>query len=319
MEVKLIYQNLWEAIRLKIPVDNDLVKVLSRMLQLEEDIVYKRIKEKDQFSFSELVIISEKLDISLDYIVNSLNTKKKAIQFQFDNSIDPTSHHYIVLNGVVNLLKSAKNKKNTEGGEATNTIPQPLYLKYENISRYFLFKWKCQFNSEITRYNDVVIPNKLRKLQLDNVKAVQYLSTTDYVFDNLLFYYVVSEIKLFNSNNLISDKDLQLIKADLFRILEDITLLSKTGLYKDSGNSLNIYISNTNLSASYCYIQTPKLQMSLLKAFSLNGVTSVDKEIFEMLKNRIYTLKRHSTLISATGEKERLQFIDNQYKMVEEI
>jgi len=319
MESKLIYQNLIEAIRLKISGDKESVKTLSRELQLGEDVIYKRLAGDELFSFSELVVISEKLNISLDHIVNSFNTKKKVARFQFDNPYDPTSHHYIVLDGVVNLLKSAKGKKNTEGGEATNTIPQPLYLKYENISRYFLFKWKCQFDNEVTPYHEVVIPHKLRKLQLANVKAVQYLLTTDYIFDNLLFYYVVSEIKLFNSNNLISDKDCQLIKADLFRILEDMIILSKSGFYKDSGNALNIYISNTNLSASYCYIQTPELQLSLIKAFSLNGVTSVDREVFEMLKSRIYSLKRHSTLISASGETERLQFIDNQYKMIEEI
>lgn len=320
MDSKLIYQNVLHAISKKIPADQNIVNVLDSMLQLGKDKVYRRVNGEVPFSFLELAIISKKLDISLDHIVNTEYIKREPSEYVFDGAINPASHFYVFLEEIVSLLKSAKDKSDTEGGEATNIIPQPLYFMYENISRYFLFKWKYQFegSSEIS-YEKVVIPKKLRKLQLENVKAFQYLSTTDYIFDNLLFHHLVFEIKSFKSNNLISNEDCQLIKSDLFRILDDINELSKTGCFKDSGNALNIYISNTEIQTSYCYIQTPAQRVSLVKAFSLNGIASVDEETFNKVKIWTDSMKRQSTLISVTGEKERLEFIDKQYKIIEAI
>lgn len=320
MDSKLIYQNVLHAISKKIPADQNMVNVIDNMLQLGKDKVYRRINGEVPFSFLELAIISKKLDISLDHIVSSEYVKKQPSEFIFDGSVNPASHYYILLEEIVNLLKSANGKDGTEGGEATNNIPQPLYFMYENISRYFLFKWKCQFeNSEKISYEKVTIPKKLRKLQLDNIKAFQYLSNTDYIFDNLLFRHLVSEIKSFKLNNLISYKDCQLIKSDLFKILNDINELSKTGCFKESGNTLNIYISNTEIHTSYCYIRTPDQKVSLVKAFSLNGITAVDEETFNKVKVWTDSLKRQSTLISVTGEKERVEFIDEQYKIIETI
>ena len=318
---KMLYRNLMEAIRQKIPDEKSLANLLTQILQIEKDAVYRRIKGKVPFSFLEIVIISEKLDISLDHIVSSDYAKSRPSKFLIDDSIDPTANYYIILDQVVNFLKTAKDKKGTEGGEATNNLPQPLYHLYDNISRYFLFKWKYQYDNSNKKipYDQIYIPDELRRLQLENVKVNRYLSTGNYVFDNLLFYHLVSEIKLFNSFGLISKEDCRLIKSDLFRIVDDIDSLSKTGRYGDSGNTLNIYISNTNLSVSYCYIITPDVQVSLVKAFTLNGITSMDKETFEKIKNWIEALKRQSTLISGTGEKERILFIDKQYKIIETI
>lgn len=321
MNREVLYQNLMETMEQKIPADKSLVNLLTEILQIEKDAVYRRINGKVPFSFFELATISKCLDISLDHIVSSDYSKSRPSRLLINDSIDPTAHYYIILEEVVNILRSAKDKKGTEGSEATNNLPQPLYLMYDNISKFFLFKWKYQYEApdKKTPYREVVISDKLRKLQLENVKVNRYLSEGNYIFDDLLFYHLISEIRLFMSNGLISDEDWRLIKADLLRILDDICTLSKAGHYEDSGNAINIYVSNTNIPTSYCYIKTPEQRVSLIKAFSLNGIISVDKDTFDKLKHWTDSLKRQSTLISGAGEKERIQFIDKQYSIIETI
>lgn len=191
---------------------------------------------------------------------------------------------------------------------------------HENISRYFLLKWKIQneYTGDIISYDQISIPEKLREQQLENVNVVQYLSKSNYIFDNLLFQHLVHEIELFHERGFISDKGKQLIKTDLYNIIDEIEVLAKRGTY-DSGNTLNIYVSNINIPTSYCYIQTEEEQLSLVKAFTLNGVSSTDRKIFEKIKNWIDSIKRQSTLISQTGERERTLFFDRQRKIIETI
>jgi len=321
MDRHILYQNLMEAINQKIPRDKNLVNFLMEILQLEKEAVYRRINGKVPFSFLEIATISDKLDFSLDDIVSPDYSKSRPSRFLITEFIDPTANYYTVLEEIVNLLKSTEGKIGTEGCEVTNSLPQPLYLMYENISRYFLFKWKIHngYTSNITPYNQISIPEELRELQLENIKVSQYLSKSNYIFDNLLFYHIIHEIKLYMSMDLISPEESQLIKTDLHYIVDEIEILARRGAYPDSGNSLNIYVSNINIPTSYCYIQTDDEQISLVKAFSINGVTSTDRRIFEKMKGWIDSIKRQSTLISQTGERERTLFIDEQRKIIESL
>lgn len=321
MDRDILYQNLMEAIKQKIPLNKNVVNVLMEILQLQKEAVYRRISGKVPFSFFEIVTISEKLDFSLDDIVNPSYSNSKPSGFLITEFIDPTANYYTVLEEMVMLLRSLKENENAEGCEATNTLPQPIYLMHENISRYFLFKWELQNRerSEIIPYKDITIPPKLREIQLENAHVIENLHTGNYIFDNLLFHHLAEEIKLFRSIDLISEEECRLIKADLFSILEFIQNLAKKGHYENSGNKINIYISAITIPTSYCYIRTDEIQLSLIKAFSINGVTSTEKKIFEKVKCWLDSFKRHSTLISQTGEKERTHFINDQRLAIQSI
>lgn len=54
----------------------------------------------------------------------------------------------------------------------------------------------------------------------------------------------------------------------------------------------------------------------MLKAFTLNVISSFDLETFNRLKSWMNSLKRSSTLITVSGEKERVRFFSDQHRLV---
>lgn len=111
MDNHTLYQNLMEAISQKIPRNKNLVNVLTEILQIEKEAVYRRVNGKVPFSFLEIVTISEKLDFSLDHIVSPVYSKSKPSQFLITEFFDPTADHYIILGEIINFLKLTKAKK----------------------------------------------------------------------------------------------------------------------------------------------------------------------------------------------------------------
>ena len=110
-----------------------------------------------------------------------------------------------------------------------------------------------------------------------------------------------------------------MLQAELLELLEGMERFVAKGCYDDTGNEIYVYLSNINLDTSYCYLGGQNYHLSMLKAFTLNSITSFDVETFHRLKNWMSSLKRSSTLISVSGEKERVRFFNDQRCLVQEM
>ena len=82
------------------------------------------------------------------------------------------------------------------------------------------------------------------------------------------------------------------------------------------GNDIRIYISNINFEATYSYLDTSTVQLSLIRIYSINSISTQDSEMFRGLKEWIQSLKKFSTLISESGEMQRIQFFKQQREII---
>ena len=109
---------------------------------------------------------------------------------------------------------------------------------------------------------------------------------------------------------------MKLKKIELFLLtneLEDLATKGKT----ENGNTVRIYVSHINFEATYSYVETNNIQLSLIRVYSINSLTTMDNEIFCSLKEWIQSLKKFSTLISESGEMQRIQFFKQQREIID--
>lgn len=85
----------------------------------------------------------------------------------------------------------------------------------------------------------------------------------------------------------------------------------------EMGNDVKIYISNINFEATYSYLDTSTIQLSLIRIYSINSISTQDSEMFRGLKEWIQSLKKFSTLISESGEMQRIQFFKQQREFID--
>ena len=94
--------------------------------------------------------------------------------------------------------------------------------------------------------------------------------------------------------------------------LEELAMRGKT----EAGNSVRIYVSHINFEATYSYLETSSLQLSMIRVYSINSITTQDTEMFNSLKDWIQSLKKFSTMISESGEMQRIQFFNRQREII---
>jgi len=324
MKNEVLHSNFLDEITQKIPQRTRLVNVLADMLCIGKDAVYRRLRGEMAFTFYEVMKISRELHISLDSLDIDNVSSSKPFKLNLIEYINPAEADFALMEEMTEIMKSFKDVPNPEVGEITNILPQPLYVTYESIFKFYLFKWRYQtydLNKAISRtmpYKDIIVENKLKKAQSEYVKWAKRLQT-EYIFDNLLFHYLVTDIKYFYNVGLITSKESQQIRQDLLKILDEIDLMSQTGILKETGQKIDIYISNVNVDTNYIYVATPNYQLTIIKVFILNGIASTDRKTFEEVKRWMQSVKQQSIPITKSNEKERLSYLEEQYRLVESL
>ena len=309
--------NLIEAAKERFPAKGQLANILMDTLYMGKEAIYRRLRGEVPFTFQEAAVISKELGISLDRIAGVSFSNNAMFDINVVDHNEPFETYYDFLNKHVKLFHTLREDTSAVLGTASNVIPQTLYLKHELLAKFRLFKWMYQNKYiDCKSFEELDIPPKLVNIQKDYVAMTRHIHSIDYIWDNMIFQHLINDIQYFASFHLFSDYTKEEFKNDLFLLADELEELAINGKTAD-GNRVRIYVSNINFEATYSYVDTNNLQMSLIRIYSINSITTMDNEIFCTLKEWIQPLKKFSTLISESGEMQRIQFFKQQREIID--
>lgn len=318
MSKDLIHEKLVGAIREKIPHKATLTNTLADLLCMEREAVYRRMRGDVSFSFSEVAAISNKLGISLDNLMGAHSVKSRPYQLSLVEYIDPMEDDYKMWILYNERLKEAREDPASCNVECMNVLPSIFLLDYKYITRFYLFKWYNQYgHSENTvHFRHIDSANKLLAIQRITAMESQHIKRTIYIWDPLIFQYIVNDIQYYSSVRLIDPEEVQQLKQELLVFMDKMELMASRGEYPETGNSIQFYISNINFDTSYSYLEAKNLRISIIRAFILNSVVSLDEKAYEIFRNCMQSLLKSSTMISVSGEKQRILFFEKQRQII---
>jgi len=204
-------------------------------------------------------------------------------------------------------------------------LSEGIYIKHENDNfknMFYIEEEKRGFEAEENhavpgRYEIEINPEEEKEISFvcsleENIEQIDVKQLIDKE--------IIRLGEIFNQSLLINNrkekKTKEEIKNELFLLADELEELAINGKTAD-GNRVRIYVSNINFEATYSYVDTNNLQMSLIRIYSINSITTMDNEIFCTLKEWIQSLKKFSTLISESGEMQRIQFFKQQREIID--
>lgn len=309
--------NLIEAMKDKLPVKGKLADMLMDTLYIGKEAVYRRLRGEVPFTFQEAALVSRKLGISLDTIIGSSFKTNAMFDMNIVDYDHPFESYYDILHKYVALINTLEDDPDSSLGTSSNIIPQTLYLKHDILAKFRLFKWMYQNKYiQCKSFEELEIPPALINIQKDYVGMTQHFHSIDYIWDNMIFQHLINDIQYFSDIHLISDETKEEIKKELFLLADELEELATKGK-TDDGNKVRIYVSHINFEATYSYVETNNIHLSLIRVYSINSLTTMDTGIFRSLKEWIQSLKKFSTLISESGEMQRIQFFKQQREIID--
>ena len=316
---KLLQQKFIDLLRAR--RSGNLANALMELLPLEKEAIYRRLRGDVPFSFAEMATIATYFGISLDQIANivspfrSQGYKLHIRDYSGFKPIDLNmSHNYVAS---INL---AADCPYSEYGIAGNMLPLHINLLHLPLYHLYLLKWLYLFDKgekERLNYANICVPQEEEDVYAKFNEAVQRVKQTYFVWDRSLIQTIINDINYFYSIRLINPEDLQILKKELFSMLDTLERYADQEAYSETGNRIETYVSALNFEASYCYLSSEKVNISMSYAHTLNAFTSVEKEDCNYMKQWILGLKKSSTLISGVAQRDKVIFFDKQRETID--
>jgi len=319
MKTDFFHEALLKAIRSRLPEGDNMAQALMNILFLGKEAVYRRLRGEVPFTLAEAGTISKTLGISLDGLIGTDMGKSRPFHMNLVDFANPTEVDYAMLQNYLDVLNMSSDDPYSEITVSTNYFPQPFYLMHESLTRFMLFKWTYHHEKgTVKSYGEIKIPDRLKRIHMESVAGHKNLKSSCFIFDNLVTLYLVNDIKYFHSIQLVTDEELLLIKQDVIQLIDYLESLATTAKY-ENGNDVYLYVSNINFESTYTYLRVHNSRISFIDIFLLNGAASVDEGIYEHVKTWVLSLRRLSTLISHSGELQRIKFFKEQRRILESL
>ena len=299
----------------KIPDKSKLIELLMETLFIEKGAVYRRLRGEVPFSFYEVAMIAEKLGISL----NNLIAGKAELIESF--VIDMSDIDYKKWDNYIALIHMAKKDTHSIFGASSNLLPATIYAKYESLYKFYVYKYQYLLRGTDNRvsFDKYILPEDLRQIYKAYFKESKTFAKTYLICDYFMISNLIIDIHYFSGVNLLFEDDVKQIKEDLFALIDYLEKIALSGCFDETGNSVELYISDINLDATYSYFQIDNSYTSLIRTFMINAVFVRDKPTFDKIKNWVQSLRKSSTLITKSGAAFRTEFFEKQRKIISEI
>jgi hypothetical protein len=314
------YKTFIQIIEEKVPGRGKLCNILVDILFIEKEAVYRRLRGDVPFSFAEIVKISRHLNISLDKIIG-VTSPYRSLPFFLHNQdyFNMCEIDYRMSLDYITAIKAAANSPYSEFGFAKNVLPLHTSVFHPPIFRFYLLKWMYQFGNpgEVLPYSQILIPEKLKEYHRQYIQEAPNIKYTYFICNEHSLLHLIRDVQYFRSIRLLTDEEVALIKEEIYHFLNDLEKIAIVGTY-DTGNKVEIFVSDLNFETSYSYLMSNNIYVSMIDAFTLGSVTSVDQEACEKMRTWMQALKRTSMLISG-AEKNRVLFFEKQRGMLEKM
>lgn len=320
MSDDLINEAFVEVLKNKIPKKTQLADFIAEALSVEKETAYRRLRGVTMFTFGEVITLAKKLNISIDEISIDLEKTSPVTNMMMRSYYDESKPEdaFIEQSSSVFLRQFVK-QPNAEFGTALRSIPYQLLLEFDGLSRYYKFKYIQHAGNPISRksFKEIQLKDSDIKNTEDAFFLFQDIPYSIYIWDKKIIPIVVDDIHYFHSLGFMDDRDVKLLKKELLHFITKMEDLIIRGRFERTGNKVDIYISDEDIDSTYTYFTSSQLCMSMLIThlsyimMSFNNKSKCKETI-----DWITSMKFNSTLISGTGGKERVLFLNQQRKVI---
>ncbi len=317
MKKDLVNINFLLEIQKKVPNKSELVNILLDLLQIEKEAVYRRLRGDVPFSFKEVTAICLRFGISIDQLMG-IKDKTTPFILQMNDYESPIDSDFSMWENYSDVLELFLSREDLTFYETWTTIPLPFCYRYPALTRFYIFKWCFQVKNytPIKSYDQIQLNEHFVQHGARHLSLYSQASQIQLILADTLFTHLVKDILFFHTIRLINEQNIKDIYRELVICLNDLEQIASQGDFDGFGNKISLFISEVKIDTEYSLVKAGDNYIGLLRTFVMNAATTNDVTTFQYMENWFNSLKRLATLISVSGEKERIKYFIEQREII---
>ncbi len=310
-----------QAMQEHLPQKSNLASVLMDVLSIGKEAAYRRLRGDVIFSFDDVAKISRRLGISVDKIISESKIPGGNKWAYIDVEVFYSSSKYIEqYSRRLEVLSETFNQMEGQPKAtlrcATSLIPYFFTFSYKKLTlfqhykRLYLTHIKPGF-----RFSEMEDFSGMYDLEASIINRYRSISRILFILDRNICHSLVKDIIYFFQRNLISVDELLQLKQELLQLISFMEEITATGTFNNN-NEIDIYLLDVYLDSSYVHAESASFECSMHWTYFVDTYNLYNSSICKMQKDWIESLKRYSTLITQTGEMQRVEFFNKQRELV---
>ncbi len=316
--MKSFLEGFLSVLRQKTPEGINTVDMLIAITPMSREAAYRRLRGEIEFSFGEIIRIAQKLDISLDGLVRAKDNQSYRVKVSYirENSFMEDFIKWQEM--AYTLMKDLRMRPEHYALSVNNHIPILYLFKYDLISKLRMYKWMYQRSNlhKPMKFSEFALEPKAIHLQQMMWKELCQ-TRIHFIYGQELMKSLVNDINYFRHLNLVNDDEVSIMKEESFSVLKDMEHDAILG--KNNQMPCTIHETNVNIGNDFIFWNNDIFSKVTFRLFGVNFFTIDDPEAINEMKNWTNMLLKSSTQISFSGEKRRMEFFQQQRKMLEQI
>ena len=307
---------IFELIKHKLDGKDSLGNVLSEILSISQDAVYRRYRGETLFTIYELEKISKHFDISLDAL---FGTKKHTILFDFQplEAYEFSMARY--LEKILDGLNFVKSQKNPELIITVNNIPMLQLLNFPHLVRFKLYFW-AKTHLEMTEYRDQPfayqkLPEETFAIGKEVLRIYNSIPSSELYDTSFLRGFIREVYYYFHAHHFVDPGYAVYLLELLERFVNHLEHQAKIGKKftfgnepPASGNSFKMYHNETINGNGATLYKSDDYTGLYITHNLLNFLHTSDQIYVQDSFNVVNKQIANSSMISSTNEKERNVF-----------
>lgn len=254
-----------------------LTAALMDILSLSKEAVYRRLRGEVPFSFQEVTKISRRFGFSLDTIIEQTNHPDIQRWAIVDTKSLFSSDNYIeeglgLIRFLSNTLTEMSTHKDAAFRSATNTLPFRFLTLYKNLSQFRYYQWiyLTQSVKADFKFSDVIMFEEYYSAEKSMINLYNTIPEITLVIDRSIFNTTVNDIIYFYNQRLITQKELQEIRAELLALISYMEDTAATGVAPDTQQKITMLLSDVSIGATYVHMEYGSVQCSLSNMYGVD-------------------------------------------------
>ena len=313
-----IQDKLLGRIKNLLPANMTMVDVLSDLLEISTDSVYRRLRNETSLSIDEVSRICNHFNISFD----ELNTIDNASSVTFTfNPLGTVTDYKSYLQQIHDDMVRISSAPNSQITWAAEDIPIFHHFKFPFLAAFKVYYWfHCIIYTEEhkdKKFNPRLIDEEIKGLCRDIYNLYAKIPSTE-IWTDLTIASLFVQVDYVWQSGLFESKDdalevCGLISDQLDKIHKEAEITRKIG-YDNTQvlpeQSFRFYHSDIEIGNNTIFVNMGDSKVLYLTHNTLNKIVTVNREFCDATERWIQNLIKKSNLISGVSEKQRFQFFN---------
>jgi hypothetical protein len=311
-----------KALHKKFDKRSDLVQFITDTLKIGKDSASRRLNKKVYFNIDEMGILASELGISLDLFLSYRQGYPFSVPYVLTPPMNYSSIDILTRTVAKSLSYTGNMGENAELGNMFTFPPVEFLVPYKNLLKFAYFKWG-HFNVRSDAFSDYslwTVPKDLADLSATVLTNYRKYKKVLYIWDVASIWYMMKDIKYLQSVYALDDKNAELIKLDIHKMLYDIEKFAQGNKSDIFGaKEVEFYVSTGPVGCHFSYYMNGSHGCSIYRSFFVGSDNVSSYEMCTQIKEWMHSLKKACILISESGTRERKIFFNEQHAMVDTI